>query len=127
MGGKLGTKEEGEKVIKLYKEGLSNTEIKRMLNRSEYFIRTRIEKYLNNNEIYVPGPMNDEELTRQIIEMHKEGISVRAISKIIEKSDTYVENRINRYKDNLYINKKEGEQNYEYEFMGGKRNKNIER
>lgn len=103
MGGKLGTKEESEKIIELYKNGLSNKQISKSIGRSEYFVRTRIEKYQKNNEIYVPELLNEEELLEKIINMHKKGLSPREIAHEIGKSYEYVCNRVNKYKDKFYI------------------------
>lgn len=104
MGGKLGTKEETEKVIELYEKGLSNLQICKKIGRSEYFVRTRIERYQKYCEAYVPTLPNEDELVEQIIKMYKEGISTRKISYAIGKSETYVIKRINKYKDDFYIN-----------------------
>lgn len=103
MGGRLGTKEESEKVIELYNQGLTNTQIAKLLFRSEYFVRTRIEAYKLNNEIYCPGLPNEKELTNQIIELYKEGYSIRKISDLVCKSFTYVYSRINKYREKNYV------------------------
>ena len=43
--GKLGTKEENEKVIEMYKNGYTTRAIAKELNRSYCFVYTRIENY----------------------------------------------------------------------------------
>lgn len=103
MGGKLGTKEESEKVIELYEKGLSNNQISKRIGRSEFFVRSRIEKYQKYNEAYVPALPNEDELVEQIIKMHKNGLSPREIARKIGKSYEYVVNRINKYKDSLFM------------------------
>lgn len=103
MGGKLGTKEESENIIALYEKGLSNLQISKEIRRSEYFVRTRVEKYQKYNEAYVPTLPNDKELTKQIIKFYKEGLSPLKISYKIGKSRSYVINRINKYKDSLFM------------------------
>lgn len=109
MGGKLGTKEESEKVIELYEKGLSNIQISNQIGRSEYFVRTRVERYQKYCEAYVPTLPNEDELVEQIIKMHKEGLSPRKIAYKIDKSYDYVRNRIKRYKDNIFYESLRGE------------------
>lgn len=103
MGGKLGTKQETKKVIELYNQGFTNVQIAKMLYRSECFVRTRVEAYQLNNEVYIPGLPNEEELANQIIEMYKDGYSIRKISDLICKSYTYVYSRVNKYRESNYV------------------------
>lgn len=103
MGGKLGTKEESEKIIELYNQGLTNMQIAKLMLRSEYFVRTRVEAYKLNKEIYCPGLPNEEELTNQIIELYKEGYSIRKISDLVCKSFSYVYSRINKYREDNFV------------------------
>lgn len=102
MGGKLGTKEESKKVIELYNQGLTNMQIATLLFRSECFVRTRVEAYKLNNEVYCPGLPNEKEMSEQIIKMYKDGYSIRKISDLVCKSYTYVYTRVNKYRESNY-------------------------
>ena len=103
MGGRYGNKEENEQIIECFKLGLSNKEIALQMERSETFVRRRIEKYLDDGGLFLPKGEYDEELTQYIISKYLEGYSINRIAINMGRSFCYVSKRVEDYLDNLEI------------------------